>query len=46
LRAASGALKFDDDPPNGLDLDAVETLRREMREETESVSLLQAPALL
>jgi hypothetical protein len=38
-------LKFDDDPPYGLDLDVAETLWREMREETESVSLLQAPAL-
>lgn len=38
-------LKFDDDPPYGLDLNVAETLWREMREETESVSLLQAPAL-
>jgi hypothetical protein len=38
-------LKFDDDPPYGLDLDVAETLWREMREETESVSLLKAPSL-
>ena len=38
-------LKFDDDPPYGLDLKVAETLWREMREETESVSLLKAPAV-
>ena len=38
-------LKFDDDPPYGLDLEVAESLWREMREETENVSLLKAPAL-
>jgi hypothetical protein len=38
-------IKFDDDPPYGLDLDVAETLWREVREETEAVSLLKAPAL-
>ena len=38
-------IKFDDDPPYGLDLDVAETLWREMRDETEAVSLLKAPAL-
>ena len=38
-------LKFDDDPPYGLDLKVAETLWREVREETESVSRLKAPAL-
>ena len=38
-------IRFDDDPPYGLDLDVAETLWREVREETEAVSLLQAPAL-
>lgn len=38
-------IRFDDDPPYGLDLDVAETLWREVREETEAVSLLKAPAL-
>jgi hypothetical protein len=38
-------LKFDDDPPYGLDLAVAETLWREVREETKSVSLLKAPAV-
>jgi len=38
-------LKFDDDPPYGLDLEVAETLWREVREETESVSRLKAPAV-
>ena len=38
-------LKFDDDPPYGLDIEVAETLWREMREETETVSRLKAPAL-
>ena len=38
-------IRFDDDPPYGLDLDVAETLWREVRDETEAVSLLQAPAL-
>ena len=38
-------LKFDDDPPYGLDLKVAEDLWREVREETESVSRLKAPAV-
>ena len=38
-------LKFDDDPPYGLDLEVAETLWREVRAETESVSRLKAPAV-
>jgi len=38
-------LKFDDDPPYGLDLEVAETLWREVREETESVSQMKAPAV-
>ena len=38
-------LKFDDDPPYGLDLEGAETLWREVRDETESVSRLKAPAV-
>jgi hypothetical protein len=38
-------IRFDDDPPYGLDLKVAETLWREMRQETENVSLLKAPAL-
>jgi hypothetical protein len=38
-------LKFDDDPPYGFDLDVAESLWREMREETENVSVMKAPAL-
>jgi hypothetical protein len=38
-------LKFDDDPPYGLDLKVAETLWREVRQETESVSRLKAPAV-
>jgi hypothetical protein len=38
-------LKFDDDPPYGLDLAVAETLWREVRQETESVSRLKVPAL-
>ena len=38
-------LKFDDDPPYGLDLEVAETLWREVRQETESVSRLKAPAV-
>jgi hypothetical protein len=38
-------IKFDDDPPYGLDLEVAESLWRDVREETEAVSLLRAPAL-
>jgi hypothetical protein len=38
-------LKFDDDPPYALDPEVAETLWREVREETESVSRLKAPAV-
>jgi hypothetical protein len=38
-------LKFDDDPPYGLDLAVAETLWREVRQEIESVSRLKVPAL-
>lgn len=38
-------IKFDDDPPYGLDLDEAETLWREVREGAEAVSRRKAPAL-
>jgi len=38
-------IKFDDDPPYGLDLEVAENLWRDVREETAAVSLLKAPAL-
>ncbi|HJU30605.1 MAG TPA: hypothetical protein VJ740_04095 [Hyphomicrobiaceae bacterium] len=38
-------LKFDDDPPYGLDLEIAESLWREMRAEAESVSRMKAPAV-
>ena len=38
-------LKFDDDPPYGLDLDVAETLWREVREGAQAVSRRKAPAL-
>jgi hypothetical protein len=38
-------LKFDDDPPYGFDLEVAETLWREMRDETENVSVMKVPAL-
>ena len=38
-------LKFDDDPPYGLDLKVAENLWREVREETETASLLKAPSV-
>jgi hypothetical protein len=38
-------IRFDDDPPYALDLDVAETLWREVRDETEAVSLLKVPAL-
>lgn len=38
-------LKFDDDPPYGFDLDVAESLWREMRDETENVSVMKVPAL-
>ena len=38
-------LKFDDDPPYGLDLAVAETLWREVRQEIESVSRQKVPAL-
>lgn len=38
-------IKFDDDPPYGLDLDEAETLWREVREGAEVVSRRKAPAL-
>jgi hypothetical protein len=38
-------LKFDDDPPYALDPEVAETLWREVREETEAVSLRKEPAL-
>jgi hypothetical protein len=37
-------LRFDDDPPYGLDLDEAADLCREMREETEIVAQMKAPA--
>ena len=36
-------IRFDDDPPYGLDLDEAESLWRGLREETETVSRLKAP---
>lgn len=38
-------LKFDDDPPYALDPDRAEDLWREMREETEVVASMKAPAI-
>jgi hypothetical protein len=38
-------IKFDDDPPYGLDLDEAETLWREVRDGAEVVSRRKAPAL-
>ena len=38
-------IKFDDDPPYGLDIEDAEALWRGVCEETESVSLLKEPAL-
>ena len=38
-------LKSDDDPPYALDPEVAETLWREVREETEAVSLRKEPAL-
>lgn len=38
-------LKFDDDPPYALDPDKAEDLWRGMREETEAVALMRAPAI-
>ena len=38
-------LKFDDDPPYGLDLDVAETLWREVRDGAEAVARRKAPAL-
>jgi hypothetical protein len=37
-------IRFDDDPPYGLDLDEAAGLWREVREETEFVSRLKEPA--
>lgn len=36
-------IRFDEDPPYGLDLDEAESLWRGLREETETVSRLKAP---
>jgi hypothetical protein len=38
-------IRFDDDPPYGLDPEVAETLWRQVREETRDVSRLKAPAL-
>jgi hypothetical protein len=38
-------IRFDDDPPYGLDLDEAETLWREVREGAEAVARRKAPAL-
>jgi hypothetical protein len=38
-------LKFDDEPPYGLEVEIAEMLWREMREEAEHVSQLKAPVL-
>lgn len=38
-------LRFDDEPAYGLDVEIAQRLWREMREETEHVSQLKAPAL-
>ena len=38
-------LKFDDDPPYALEPDKAEDLWREVREETEAVALMKAPAI-
>jgi hypothetical protein len=38
-------IKFDDDPPYGLDLEEAETLWREVRDGAEVVSRRKAPAL-
>src|SRR5262249_19005300 len=38
-------IKFDDDPPYGLDLSVAKTLWREVRKEAESVARQKAPAL-
>jgi hypothetical protein len=38
-------IKFDDDPPYGLDVEDAEALWRGVCEETESVSLIKQPAL-
>lgn len=37
-------IRFDDEPPYGLNVDEAETLWREVREEAEHVSRLKAPA--
>ena len=36
-------IRFDEEPPYGLDLDEAENLWRGLREETETVSRLKAP---
>lgn len=38
-------VRFDDDPPYGLDPELAESLWREMREEAESVARQRAPAM-
>lgn len=38
-------IKFDDDPPYGLDPDVAETLWREVREGTETIARQRAPAV-
>jgi hypothetical protein len=38
-------IKFDDDPPYGLDVNVAKTLWREVRKEAESVARQKAPAL-
>jgi hypothetical protein len=37
-------IRFDDEPPYGLNVDVAENLWREVREETETVARLNAPA--
>lgn len=37
-------IRFDDDPPYGLDVDEAESLWRGLREQTETVSRLSVPA--
>ena len=37
-------IRFDDEPPYGLDVDEAESLWRGLREQTETVSRLSAPA--
>jgi hypothetical protein len=36
-------IRFDDEPPYGLNVEEAESLRRDVREETEMVARLKAP---